>query len=94
MTDALVNNKPQFVRLFTENGLNIVDYLTYGRLEELYRSISEGCLAYTLLQRYLTERLGAVGIGTSRSVASFVNQTSSPVKHLTLYEVRMEERFL
>lgn len=91
MTDALVNDKPHFVRLFTENGLNILDYLTYARLEELYRSISEGCLAYTLLHRYLAERLGAVTIGTSRSV---VNNTSSPDKRLTLFEVRMEECFL
>lgn len=78
MTDALVNDKPQFVRLFTENGLNILEYLTYGRLEELYCSISEGCLAYTLLQRYLAERLGAANIGTS-------------YKKVTVYEVRMEE---
>nr|XP_023994379.1 LOW QUALITY PROTEIN: transient receptor potential cation channel subfamily M member 5-like [Salvelinus alpinus] len=56
MTDALINNKPQFVRLFTENGLNILDYLTYQRLEGLYRSLSNSSLAYTLLQRHLTER--------------------------------------
>uniref|UniRef100_A0AAY5E7Y2 Ion transport domain-containing protein n=1 Tax=Electrophorus electricus TaxID=8005 RepID=A0AAY5E7Y2_ELEEL len=49
MTDALVNNKPQFVHLFIENGLNILDYLTFGQLEELYRSISDSSLAYTLL---------------------------------------------
>lgn len=91
MTDALVNDKPQFVRLFTENGLNILDYLTYARLEELYCSISEGCLSYTLLHRYLTERLGAVSIGTARSNANIVDNTPSPVKQLTLYEVRMEE---
>lgn len=91
MTDALVNDKPQFVRLFIENGLNILDYLTYGRLEELYRLISEGCLAYTLLQRYLTERQGAVNIGTSRVLGNLVDHTPSPVKQLTLYEVGVEE---
>ncbi|XP_060758309.1 transient receptor potential cation channel subfamily M member 4a [Neoarius graeffei] len=56
MTDALVNNKPQFVRLFTENGLNIVEYLTYERLEKLYQSLSSSTLAYTLLQTRLRER--------------------------------------
>uniref|UniRef100_A0A4W5LTR4 Transient receptor potential cation channel, subfamily M, member 4a n=1 Tax=Hucho hucho TaxID=62062 RepID=A0A4W5LTR4_9TELE len=61
MTDALINDKPQFVRLFTENGLNILDYLTYRRLEGLYRSLSDSCLAYTLLQRRLTERQGLAG---------------------------------
>ena len=57
MTDALVNNKPEFVRLFTENGLNILDYLTYGRLEVLYSSLAEGELACRLLLRMLQRRL-------------------------------------
>ncbi|KAK2820313.1 hypothetical protein Q5P01_023272 [Channa striata] len=33
MTDALINDKPQFVRLFTENGLSILKYLTGSREE-------------------------------------------------------------
>ncbi|KAM9462261.1 transient receptor potential cation channel subfamily M member 4-like [Clarias gariepinus] len=94
MTDALVNNKPQFVRLFTENGLNVLDYLTYGRLEELYESISEGCLAYTLLQRYLAERESAVNTGSSRSAAGNKNDTFNPVKKLTLFEVSQVLRYL
>uniref|UniRef100_A0A673AXR3 Transient receptor potential cation channel subfamily M member 4-like n=1 Tax=Sphaeramia orbicularis TaxID=375764 RepID=A0A673AXR3_9TELE len=56
MTDALVNDKPQFVRLFCENGLNILDYLTHRRLEDLYRSLPDSSLAYLLLQRRLSER--------------------------------------
>uniref|UniRef100_A0A8C4F8F4 Transient receptor potential cation channel subfamily M member 4 n=1 Tax=Dicentrarchus labrax TaxID=13489 RepID=A0A8C4F8F4_DICLA len=58
MTDALINDKPQFVRLFTENGLNILDYLTYRRLESLYRSVADGTVLFQLLQRRLVERLG------------------------------------
>ncbi|XP_037648686.1 transient receptor potential cation channel subfamily M member 4a isoform X1 [Sebastes umbrosus] len=61
MTDALINDKPQFVRLFCENGLNILDYLTYERLESLYRSLSDNSLAYILLQRRLSERQGLAG---------------------------------
>ncbi|XP_014014785.2 transient receptor potential cation channel subfamily M member 4 isoform X2 [Salmo salar] len=64
MTDALVNDKPQFVRLFTENGLNILDYLTYGRLESLYRSVADSSLAYVLLQCRLGERQGITGSQT------------------------------
>uniref|UniRef100_A0AAR2KGB8 Transient receptor potential melastatin 4b3 n=1 Tax=Pygocentrus nattereri TaxID=42514 RepID=A0AAR2KGB8_PYGNA len=82
MTDALVNDKPQFVRLFTENGLNILDYLTLGRLEELYRSISDSCLTYTLLQRRLSERQSAATISTD-----VLNDAASQAKALTLYEV-------
>uniref|UniRef100_A0A3Q4HCC4 Transient receptor potential cation channel subfamily M member 4-like n=1 Tax=Neolamprologus brichardi TaxID=32507 RepID=A0A3Q4HCC4_NEOBR len=60
MTDALINDKPQFVRLFIENGLNILEYLSYGRLETLYRSVPDGSLLYQLLQRCLAERLAIV----------------------------------
>ncbi|KAJ0060250.1 hypothetical protein NL108_004105, partial [Boleophthalmus pectinirostris] len=58
MTDALINDKPKFVRLFTENGFSILEYLTYGRLETLYRSVAEGTVLYHLLQRRLQERHG------------------------------------
>ncbi|KAM8722529.1 transient receptor potential cation channel subfamily M member 4a [Acanthopagrus schlegelii] len=61
MTDALINDKPQFVRLFCENGLNILEYLTYHRLENLYHSLSDSSLAYILLQRRLSERQGMAG---------------------------------
>ncbi|CAH2318941.1 transient receptor potential cation channel subfamily M member 4 [Pelobates cultripes] len=56
MTDALVNDKPSFVKLFVDNGLNIVDYLTYGQLEELYSSILENTVLCHLLQRKHEER--------------------------------------
>uniref|UniRef100_A0A3Q3VMZ5 Uncharacterized protein n=1 Tax=Mola mola TaxID=94237 RepID=A0A3Q3VMZ5_MOLML len=59
MTDALINDKPHFVRLFAENGLNILDYLTYARLETLYRSVAAGTVLFQLLQRCLMLRLGS-----------------------------------
>ncbi|KAM4623337.1 transient receptor potential cation channel subfamily M member 4-like isoform 1-T1 [Polymixia lowei] len=95
MTDALVNNKPQFVRLFTENGLNILDYLTYGRLESLYSSVADSTLAYRLLQRRLAERQGTAGsvhslanlLDSSPSKGSAGSQQSGPAKELSLFEV-------
>ncbi|XP_030649769.1 transient receptor potential cation channel subfamily M member 4a [Chanos chanos] len=94
MTDALVNDKPQFVRLFTENGLNILDYLTHRRLESLYCSLSDSTLVYTLLQRRLSERLGvaptppdsADGNSTFKSPVSPLTGPSS-ARELSLYEV-------
>lgn len=96
MTDALINDKPQFVRLFCENGLNILDYLTYHRLESLYRSLSDSSLAYVLLQRRLSERQGLAG-----SLAVVDGSVPIPLKspqsaltgpasamELSLYEVR------
>ncbi|XP_072281848.1 transient receptor potential cation channel subfamily M member 4 isoform X1 [Pyxicephalus adspersus] len=56
MTDALVNDKPSFVKLFVDNGMNIVDYLTYGQLEELYSSVLDNTLLCQLLQRKHEER--------------------------------------
>ncbi|KAM4704077.1 transient receptor potential cation channel subfamily M member 4 [Rhinophrynus dorsalis] len=56
LTDALVNDKPSFVKLFVDNGLNIVDYLTYGRLEELYRSVMDNTVLCHMLQRKHEER--------------------------------------
>lgn len=93
MTDALVNDKPQFVRLFTENGLNILEYLTYERLESLYQSLSTNTLAYTLLQALLRERhhLASSQTGSPDSadgnLKSPVRRPSSALR-LSLLEVR------
>ncbi|XP_062431941.1 transient receptor potential cation channel subfamily M member 5 [Rhea pennata] len=51
MMDALVNDKPEFVKLFIDNGANMSDFLTYSRLQRLYCSISQKCLLYKLLLR-------------------------------------------
>ncbi|KAI7814824.1 putative transient receptor potential cation channel subfamily M member 5 [Triplophysa rosa] len=49
MMEALMNDKPDFVRLFVDNGVNMNKFLTYGRLQELYCSVSEKNLLHTLL---------------------------------------------
>ncbi|XP_058650411.1 transient receptor potential cation channel subfamily M member 4-like isoform X2 [Onychostoma macrolepis] len=72
MTDALENDKPQFVRLFIDNGLSIVSYLTYGRLEGLYDSISKTSQAGMLLQHLLEER---------------INESNDRTCQVSLYEV-------
>ncbi|XP_026133086.1 transient receptor potential cation channel subfamily M member 4-like isoform X2 [Carassius auratus] len=74
MTDALVNDKPQFVRLFIDNGLNIVNYLTYGRLEGLYDSISKTSQAGVLLQHFLEER---------------INESNDKTCRVSIYEVSL-----
>ncbi|XP_014877393.1 transient receptor potential cation channel subfamily M member 5-like isoform X3 [Poecilia latipinna] len=95
MTDALINNKPQFVRLFCENGLNILNYLTNNRLESLYRSLSDSLLAYILLQRHLSERKTLAGSqlsvdgaapGAMETFHMEVN-TSASAMDLSLFEV-------
>lgn len=94
MTDALINNKPQFVRLFAENGLNILDYLTYGRLEILYQSVADGTLLYQLLQRCLVVRLGNAAFthtpSSDQDSATKVTREdmqSGPIAAISLFEV-------
>uniref|UniRef100_A0A8B9H468 Transient receptor potential cation channel, subfamily M, member 5 n=1 Tax=Astyanax mexicanus TaxID=7994 RepID=A0A8B9H468_ASTMX len=56
MMDALVNDKPDFVRLFVDNGVNLGEFLTYGRLQELYCSVSEKSLLFDLLLKKHQEK--------------------------------------
>ncbi|XP_039696259.1 transient receptor potential cation channel subfamily M member 5 [Pteropus medius] len=51
MMDALVSNKPEFVRLFVDHGASVADFLTYGRLQQLYRAVPPKSLLFDLLQR-------------------------------------------
>lgn len=93
MTDALVNDKPHFVRLFVENGLNILDYLTYHRLESLYSSLSDCNLVSSFLQRRLQERVGLAGSQARLALPdenhhATSHTTPSAARDLTLYEVR------
>ncbi|KAG8125707.1 hypothetical protein E2320_020813, partial [Naja naja] len=49
LMDALVNDKPEFVKLFIDNGANIYEFLTYSRLQTLYYNISSKSLLYKLI---------------------------------------------
>ncbi|XP_048401025.1 transient receptor potential cation channel subfamily M member 5 isoform X1 [Stegostoma tigrinum] len=83
MMDALVNDKPEFVRLFIDNGMNMYDFLTYGQLQELYRSISRKSLLYELLlKKHEEQRLTITGMNPT-------SHRDTPEKRpkFTLYEV-------
>ncbi|XP_053258213.1 transient receptor potential cation channel subfamily M member 5 [Podarcis raffonei] len=61
--DALVNDKPEFVKLFIDNGANMYDFLTYSRLQRLYCTISPKCLLYSLLlKKHEESRLTLAGM--------------------------------
>ncbi|XP_013913599.1 PREDICTED: transient receptor potential cation channel subfamily M member 5 isoform X1 [Thamnophis sirtalis] len=63
LMDALVNDKPEFVKLFIDNGANIYDFLTYGRLQSLYCNISPKSLLYMLLlKKHEENRLTLAGM--------------------------------
>jgi len=41
MTRALLEDKVDFVRLFLQHGINIKEFLTYEKLEQLYQSVCD-----------------------------------------------------
>eukprot|EP00073_Rattus_norvegicus_P043037 XP_017444990.1 PREDICTED: transient receptor potential cation channel subfamily M member 5 isoform X1 [Rattus norvegicus] len=68
MTDALVSNKPDFVRLFVDSGADMAEFLTYGRLQQLYHSVSPKSLLFELLERKHEEgRLTLAGLGAQQT---------------------------
>uniref|UniRef100_A0A8C1XWN7 Transient receptor potential cation channel, subfamily M, member 4a n=1 Tax=Cyprinus carpio TaxID=7962 RepID=A0A8C1XWN7_CYPCA len=87
MTDALENDKPQFVRLFIDNGLNIVNYLTYSRLEGLYDSISKTSQVGMLLQHFLEELSNTVRV--QKSMKNIVRIVYLPSVMQPCYEVSL-----
>ncbi|KAG8522546.1 Transient receptor potential cation channel subfamily M member 5 [Galemys pyrenaicus] len=67
LMDALVGNKPEFVRLFVDNGADVADFLTYGRLQRLYHAVAPKSLLFGLLQRKHEEgRLTLAGLGAQQ----------------------------
>ena len=40
MYEAILNNKPNFVRLFVANGVDLGEFLTINRLLQLYNNVS------------------------------------------------------
>ena len=86
--DALVNDKPDFVRLFVDNGVNLGEFLTYGRLQELYCSVSE--------KRKLRERVRASRVThlrgcTQAAVILALRDESSWPSHSLLHKRTVEK---
>ncbi|XP_078457755.1 transient receptor potential cation channel subfamily M member 5 isoform X1 [Lampetra planeri] len=53
---ALVSDKPDFVKLFVENGVNIGAFLTLKRLQQLYRAAAPKSVLHKLLSDKLARR--------------------------------------
>uniref|UniRef100_A0A7N5ZZ13 Transient receptor potential cation channel, subfamily M, member 5 n=1 Tax=Anabas testudineus TaxID=64144 RepID=A0A7N5ZZ13_ANATE len=86
MMDALINDKPDFVRLFVDNGVNLGEFLTYGRLQELYWSVSEKSLFHNLLLKKYEEK--QILLGAARTPGPPGHHPPEQGKpRFTLYEV-------
>lgn len=62
MTAALISNKPEFVKLFLEHGLQLKDLLTGDTLLYLYENLDAACLFHAKLQKRLAEEPGAAAL--------------------------------
>uniref|UniRef100_A0A2I3RSV8 Transient receptor potential cation channel subfamily M member 2 n=1 Tax=Pan troglodytes TaxID=9598 RepID=A0A2I3RSV8_PANTR len=55
MTAALISNKPEFVKLFLENGVQLKEFVTWDTLLYLYENLDPSCLFHSKLQKVLAE---------------------------------------
>ncbi|XP_059865742.1 transient receptor potential cation channel subfamily M member 2 [Delphinus delphis] len=55
MTAALIANKPEFVKLFLENGVRLKEFVTWDTLLYLYENLEPTCLFHYKLQKALAE---------------------------------------
>uniref|UniRef100_A0A2K5M7H7 Transient receptor potential cation channel subfamily M member 2 n=1 Tax=Cercocebus atys TaxID=9531 RepID=A0A2K5M7H7_CERAT len=51
MTAALISNKPEFVKLFLENGVQLKEFVTWDTLLYLYENLEPSCLFHSKLQK-------------------------------------------
>ncbi|XP_037686515.1 transient receptor potential cation channel subfamily M member 2 isoform X3 [Choloepus didactylus] len=55
MAAALISNKPEFVKLFLENGVQLKEFVTWDTLLYLYENLESSCLFRCKLQKVLVE---------------------------------------
>ncbi|XP_026525377.1 transient receptor potential cation channel subfamily M member 4 isoform X1 [Notechis scutatus] len=78
MRDALLGNRTDLVRLFVENGLDVGQFLTWGKLEQLYAGSPKVSLLHQLL-----ERCHGTGSEPSTSPEDLLLKQSLPDCHLS-----------
>uniref|UniRef100_A0A8B9CL03 Transient receptor potential cation channel subfamily M member 2 n=1 Tax=Anser brachyrhynchus TaxID=132585 RepID=A0A8B9CL03_9AVES len=55
MAAALISNKPEFVKLFLEQGVRLKEFATWDTLIYLYNNMASSCLFHSKLQKVLLE---------------------------------------
>ncbi|PKU43133.1 transient receptor potential cation channel subfamily m member 2 [Limosa lapponica baueri] len=55
MAAALISNKPEFVKLFLEQGVRLKEFATWDTLVYLYDNMAPSCLFHSKLQKVLLE---------------------------------------
>ncbi|XP_020835678.1 transient receptor potential cation channel subfamily M member 2 isoform X1 [Phascolarctos cinereus] len=57
MAAALITNKPEFVKLFLENGVRLKEFVTWDTLIYLYENLAPSSLFHSKLQKVLMEEM-------------------------------------
>uniref|UniRef100_A0A8D0EZ90 Transient receptor potential cation channel subfamily M member 2 n=1 Tax=Strix occidentalis caurina TaxID=311401 RepID=A0A8D0EZ90_STROC len=97
MAAALISNKPEFVKLFLEQGVRLKEFVTWDTLVYLYDNMAPSCLFHSKLQKVLLEeREHAAGSKMPRVQLHHVSQvlrdllvtfTMDPVRDLLIWAV-------
>uniref|UniRef100_A0A8C6YRI5 Transient receptor potential cation channel subfamily M member 2 n=1 Tax=Nothoprocta perdicaria TaxID=30464 RepID=A0A8C6YRI5_NOTPE len=92
MAAALISNKPEFVKLFLEQGVRLKEFVTWDVLVYLYDNIAPSCLFHSKLQKVLLEeKEHTAGSKILRSLykrsANRVTFTMDPVRDLLIWAV-------
>uniref|UniRef100_A0A667GXH6 Transient receptor potential cation channel subfamily M member 2 n=1 Tax=Lynx canadensis TaxID=61383 RepID=A0A667GXH6_LYNCA len=90
MTAALISNKPEFVKLFLENGVRLKELVTWDTLLYLYQNLDPSCLFHSKLQKVQGVSLRSLYKRSPGHVAF----TMDPVRDLLIWAIIQNRREL
>uniref|UniRef100_A0A8P0NR09 Transient receptor potential cation channel subfamily M member 2 n=1 Tax=Canis lupus familiaris TaxID=9615 RepID=A0A8P0NR09_CANLF len=93
MMAALISNKPEFVKLFLENGVRLKEFVTWDTLLHLYQHLDPSCLFHSKLQKVLAEEPERLRSLYKRS-SGHVAFTMDPVRDLLIWAIVQNRREL
>uniref|UniRef100_A0A8D2JEF2 Transient receptor potential cation channel subfamily M member 2 n=1 Tax=Varanus komodoensis TaxID=61221 RepID=A0A8D2JEF2_VARKO len=85
MAAALITNKPEFVKLFLEQGVHLKEFVTWDTLIYLYENMAVSSTFHGKLQKVLLEE--KEGSAFSKRSAGRVTFTMDPVRDLLIWAI-------
>ena len=87
MAAALISNKPEFVKLFVEQGVRLKEFVTWDTLVYLYDNMAPSCLFHSKLQKVLLEEKEHTA-SSKASPQKLLNKVTSLSSHPALQKPR------
>uniref|UniRef100_A0A4W3HMS9 Transient receptor potential cation channel, subfamily M, member 2 n=1 Tax=Callorhinchus milii TaxID=7868 RepID=A0A4W3HMS9_CALMI len=95
MFAALVGNKPGFVELFLENGVNLGEFVTPEILERLYNNVPQSTLLYKKLRKAVEgERRRDASDNVDAKQRILLHHVSEPARDLFLWAILQKRKML